>query len=414
MPQSELRIAVWHNLPPGGARRSIAAQVAGLIRRGHRVDIWSPLPAVREGLMPFDERAQQHAVPLNFDPVAEAAAGFRIGRAWTEQKRLIAAMEQHSRRAVAQMQDSRVDVLLATNCLYFHSPLIGRFFTGPKLLYLQDPKRKLYTADERLIWRASDPAVGGLKQRLGKLARDHIEIRDARLLADLDYRNTAAFDRLLVNSWFSRESMLRAYNLDSRVCYLGIDASLFSPRDEPKEPYVIGVGSITPNKNIEFLVRALATISQERPRLVWVGQIADPAYAARLGDLARGLSVDLQLRVEVPDAELVVLLRRAAVFVYAPRLEPFGFAPLEANACGTVAIGVPEGGLRESIAEGVNGFLVEPEPRAFGDKVAWLLSRPERAASMGLRAAEHVRSNWTWDKSVERLEVELMGVVGRN
>jgi len=44
--------------------------------------------------------------------------------------------------------------------------------------------------------------------------------------------------------------------------------------------------------------------------------------------------------------------------VYSARLEPFGLAPLEANACATPVVAVAEGGVRESIRNGVNGVLI--------------------------------------------------------
>jgi len=46
--------------------------------------------------------------------------------------------------------------------------------------------------------------------------------------------------------------------------------------------------------------------------------------------------------------------------LYAPRLEPVRYAPLEANACELPVVGVTEGGLRETIVDGVNGLLVDP------------------------------------------------------
>ena len=47
--------------------------------------------------------------------------------------------------------------------------------------------------------------------------------------------------------------------------------------------------------------------------------------------------------------------------IYTPRLEPFGYAPLEANLCGLPVIGIAEGGVRETIIDGINGFLTPTE-----------------------------------------------------
>jgi glycosyltransferase involved in cell wall biosynthesis len=56
--------------------------------------------------------------------------------------------------------------------------------------------------------------------------------------------------------------------------------------------------------------------------------------------------------------------------VYSARLEPFGLAPLEANACATPVVAVAEGGVRESIGNGVNGVLIsERRPEQIGQEL---------------------------------------------
>ena len=37
-----MRIALWHNLPPGGGKRAFYDQVAGLVKLGHYVESWCP------------------------------------------------------------------------------------------------------------------------------------------------------------------------------------------------------------------------------------------------------------------------------------------------------------------------------------------------------------------------------------
>src|SRR5258705_1578297 len=74
-------------------------------------------------------------------------------------------------------------------------------------------------------------------------------------------------------------------------------------------------------------------------------------------ELAETVGVDLQIRMIVPDEELVEILNRAALLLYTPSLEPFGFAPLEANACATPVVAVAEGGVPGTVVDGVNGLL---------------------------------------------------------
>ena len=89
--------------------------------------------------------------------------------------------------------------------------------------------------------------------------------------------------------------------------------------------------------------------------------------------LAAQSGVNFELKLRIDDSELIDLLNRARVMLYAPRLEPFGLAPLEANACGLPVIAVAEGGVRETILDGINGLLVEHDPDSMGTAIERLL-----------------------------------------
>jgi glycosyltransferase involved in cell wall biosynthesis len=115
--------------------------------------------------------------------------------------------------------------------------------------------------------------------------------------------------------------------------------------------------------------------------------------------------VNIVFKVRISDEEIVDLLNRATVMIYTPFLEPFGFAPLEANACGTPVVAIAEGGVRETIQQGINGYLISnDDPVAIGTALTKLLKNPELARQMGVISEQYVRENWTWTTAVERLE----------
>ena len=104
-----------------------------------------------------------------------------------------------------------------------------------------------------------------------------------------------------------------------------------------RERCVVGLGSFDPIKGIDLAVRAVALLPAPRPPLVWVANSGNEDYQSSMSSLARSLGVELRIRMGIPDAELVSILNRAALLLCTSRLEPFGFALLEANACGTPA-----------------------------------------------------------------------------
>ena len=220
--------------------------------------------------------------------------------------------------------------------------------------------------------------------------------------------NAAAFTRILANSLFSRESILRAYGLDSDVCYLGIDANLFSNHQLPREDYVVGLGSFSPAKNIRFAIEAVGTMPVPRPKLVWVGNVIwAPSYFDEMTALAIERQVDFLPHVNVSDDLLINILNRASVMIYAPRLEPFGLAPLEAGACGVPVVAVAEGGVRETIVDGVTGLHVENDPAAAASALTLLRSDPALARRLGENASIGVKEKWSFEGATDRIEQRL-------
>ncbi len=411
-----MKIAVWHNLPSGGAKRVLHYHVAGLVARGHHVESWCPVSA-DGGYLPLGELVKEHVLPLDGWSVG-APSKWAGRRHWlTRGSGAVAAMERHSRRCAEEIARGDFDVVFANTCQQFASPFIGRHVASPKLLYLQEPARSLYEAMPELPWIA--PPVDGSPpwspRRLARRAKGHFLLELLRRNAREELTNARAFDTILVNSFFSRESVLRAYGLDARVCYLGIDTGLFQPRpDAEHRRFVVGLAAFHRTKGIETAVEAVGCLPEPRPPLVWIANSSSAAYIDEMTALARARGVDLQIRLLLPDPEVVRLLNEAAVMLYTSRLEPFGLAPLEANACGTPVVAVAEGGVRETIRDGVNGLLVERDPERIAGALGRLLDDPALAREMGERAAAHVAAEWGVAQSVDRLEAELARCVRRH
>ena len=59
VPFLPLRIAFFHDLPSGGAKRTVHAQIRELVRRGHRVEAFLPSTAEEEFFQESDRRKQK-------------------------------------------------------------------------------------------------------------------------------------------------------------------------------------------------------------------------------------------------------------------------------------------------------------------------------------------------------------------
>ena len=213
-------------------------------------------------------------------------------------------------------------------------------------------------------------------------------------MAREEQRNARAFGMILVNSLFSRESVRRAYGLDARVCYLGVDTRLFRPLDRERAPAVVSVGALVPSERPKIHRGSGGLYARAEAEAGLVGNASLPGYRDEVVRLAAKLHVDLQIEMGVSDDKLVETLNGASVFAYAASLEPFGYAPLEANACGLPVVAVAEGGVRETVIDGENGVLVEHEPSAMAEAIARLLADPACAQEMGRRARQITVERW--------------------
>ena len=404
-----MRIAVWHNLPSGGGKRALYDHVRGLIEAGHEVEAWAP-PSIDRAYLPLETLIEQHIVPLE-RPAYRLTDKLQLT---LYMNAFAAAMEAHSRACAEQIARGGFDILLANSCMYFHSAPIGRFADMPSILYLQVPCRRLSEAMPNPFWAAlpSDRA-GAPLQRMKSAFVDARDIRNGRIQLREEVRNARAYGRILCNSFFSRENILRAYGVDAEVCYLGIDETQFRPGPEERGDYVVALGALSPHKNPRLCIEAVARMKAPRPRLVWIGNVSDPEYGAEMEALARAGEVELDIRIGISDEQLFDTLRHATAMIYAPRLEPFGLAPLEANACGTPVVAIAEGGIRETIVDGVNGLLAEAEPAALGSALQTLFDQPALARRLGNGGRQLVETQWSHRASTERLIAKLEAEIAR-
>ena len=398
-----MRIAVWFNLPSGGGKRALFDHVRGLVQRGHHVEAWAP-PTIDRQYLPLETIVEQHIVPLHTPRYSlTKKLQFKL-----EVHDRLAAMEAHSRACAAEISASKFDILLANTCRFLHSPMIGRFVDIPRVLYLQEPYRPFHEALPNNYWAARTPG-GSAKQHFVDLRR----IRNARVQVREEISNAGSYNRVLCNSYFSREVVLRAYGIDADVCYLGVDETQFVPGSEDRERYVVAVGSFTLAKNPKRSIEAIAAMSAPRPKLVWIANFADSVHVAEMSAFAEARGVHLDLRVNIPEEQLHHHLRHALAMIYVAHLEPFGLVPLEAGACGTPVVAVAEGGIRETVVDGVNGLVTDPDPASLAAALQRLADDPALARRLGEQGRKLVETKWSFNAATDRLVAKLEAELAR-
>jgi len=186
-----------------------------------------------------------------------------------------------------------------------------------------------------------------------------------------------------------------------------VDADRFDPRRISRaesrarlrlhdgEPALALVAQISPHKGQSDAIRALAVVRRRHPRarLLLVGSVKFASSATRLDNHAyaaelQGLAGDLGLRDAVSflgeRADIPELLAAADLVLVPSWYEPFGRIAVEAMMMRVPVIATSVGGVREVVADGVDGVVLDPkDPEAWAEAIGALLDDPTRRRAMG-------------------------------
>lgn len=167
---------------------------------------------------------------------------------------------------------------------------------------------------------------------------------------------------------------------------------------------LVFVGSLSRQKNVGFLIRALAEILKTR-KDVFLLLVGAGDYKKDLQKISAELSLDGNVRFAgfVPHEAVTPYYNMSDVFVMASLSEVMPLVILEAQACGLPVVVLDEAAFYDTINSGENGFLVKEEkPALFAENVLKLLSDREvygRFSEAALRKA----GNFSIDKQTNRL-----------
>ena len=385
-----MKIAVFHNLPSGGAKRALYGIVKYLTIASCDVDVFVPSSA-DETFLPTKQLTKNTTIL----PVRKTVTGFIKSMVYyiLPVRISLADLEETQKKLATIINHGQYDVVFVEQDQYTMSPFILKYLDKPHVYYCPQPRR----SNEAILVQLSKNVNINIWY---KVWRRYVTPR----LDQIDKENASFAKVILTNSYFSREAILRAYGMNSFVSYLGVDTEIFQALNMKRDPYVISIGSLSPPKGFDFIIRALSLVKKQiRPRLVVVGNAVHESWKVYLKKLAVQKGVNLDIKILIDDSELVMLYNQAKLCVYAPYLEPFGLVPLEAMACGTPVIAVKEGGVRESVIHNESGLLTERDEQEFSEAITQLLLDDDKHQLMSQRAIEIIQNFWTLQHAVQRI-----------
>lgn len=186
-----------------------------------------------------------------------------------------------------------------------------------------------------------------------------------------------------------KESIVGQYKIRAHkvpVIPNGIDVSRYSIPDggeKDARPFtVINVASFSKWKNQMLLLNSFynATLRLPDARLVFVGEGAEKAEVERA---AHRLGIADKILFAGLSSEVERYLSRADVFVLCSTFEGLPLSILEAYASGLPVISTKVGGVKDILADGVNGFLVPSnDETAMTDAILRMYENPELRVKM--------------------------------
>jgi D-inositol-3-phosphate glycosyltransferase len=230
-----------------------------------------------------------------------------------------------------------------------------------------------------------------------------------------------AADRLIANTAEEADELVRHYSADPAkvaVVHPGVNLDRFRPADGraaararldlPQDALIpLFAGRIQPLKAPDILLRAVATLLDERPELrsrIVVPIVGGPSgsglakpeglqkLAARLG-----IADVVRFRPPVNQEQLADWFRAASVLVMPSYSESFGLVAIEAQAAGTPVLAASVGGLPVAVRDGRTGVLVRGHnPADYARALAGFADDPALLTRMGGQAARHAQC-FGWD-----------------
>lgn len=275
----------------------------------------------------IEQVVDQHAHGLrSLGHDVDVMSGPVVGRGWWARAVAGAGM-----LALRTETLTRYDVLLAH---YPPSAWVAARSGAPFVHFMHHPLRALYPTQTMrldLQWRLLSRGVQPLRHR------EHAAVRAASVVA--------------VPSPAVLRDCQRLYGRQAVLTPLGVDTTLFSPKDGVVRVGALFVGRLdAPYKHLDWAVDVARELGEE---LHVVGEGTAPAGLAE--------QPHVRMRGFLSGQALVEAYRAAAVLLFPSVQEDFGLVPLEAMACGLPVVAWRDGyGPSWTMGPGSGGVLAKP------------------------------------------------------
>lgn len=195
----------------------------------------------------------------------------------------------------------------------------------------------------------------------------------------------------------------------------GVDIAAFTPQPRAdRRPVVVGaVARLSPEKGLEYLLRAVARI-RGRADAAYADQPAIEVVLAGDGPAreklewevaAQRLDHHVRFLGDVPHAEVPQVLQSFDIFAMPSTWEGFGVAALEASAMELPVVASDIHGIPDVVVNGETGLLTPPrDVDAIADALTSLVRDPALRRRMGKAGRAFVDAHYRWQDNMALLD----------
>ena len=200
---------------------------------------------------------------------------------------------------------------------------------------------------------------------------------------------------IISNSKNTRDRLKKFYGVDSLVIYPTIDTSKF--KNISYQKYFLYLSRFAEYKRQDFAIRAFEIFYQKNKefKLILAGPYPkDPDslnYLKKIQNYIKEKYLPVEFKFDLNESEMIDMYANSYTCLFCTKDEDFGLVPLEAMASSKPIISVNEGGPKETIIDGVTGFLVNDE-KEMAEKMLFLAQNPDLVIKMGQSGKEHVKN----------------------
>jgi phosphatidyl-myo-inositol dimannoside synthase len=223
---------------------------------------------------------------------------------------------------------------------------------------------------------------------------------------------------LIANSQNTANILLQQWKTElskTHVLHPGVDTSIFIPAPFDSQikkqlgwqdkQVILTVGRLQKRKGHDMLIRAISTIRQHVPQVLYA-IIGHGEERTNLNNLVAELNLQdhVLFMQEIDDKKMIQCYQQCNIFVLPNRtigrdIEGFGMVLVEAQACGKPVIAGDSGGTAETMLLGESGCILDcTSPLSLAETLTDWLINPEQCRNMGESGRHHVESTLDWNK----------------